>query len=57
MAALPGWLTAMAPHAYVVCDGTPMDPGDEAGWRALPVIVESTGRGPAPAPPVASPAR
>ncbi|KAA2255900.1 hypothetical protein F0L68_27290 [Solihabitans fulvus] len=40
----PGWRIAMAPARYVLCDGVPTDPTDEASWRALPVIAAGTGR-------------
>jgi Condensation domain len=54
VAALPGNESAMAPHRYVVCASAPevgRDPGrgrqrpeDEAGWRAMPVLAQGTGR-------------
>ncbi|WP_173062492.1 condensation domain-containing protein [Phytohabitans houttuyneae] len=44
LAALSDRLTAMTPQRYVICDGTPPDPTDPAGWRLLPVLAEGTGR-------------
>jgi hypothetical protein len=43
VAALPGLRTAMAPQRYVVHAGSPSRPG-LAGWRALPVLADGTGR-------------
>jgi hypothetical protein len=44
VAALPGNESAMAPHRYVACPSAPDRRDDEAGWRALPVLAEGTGR-------------
>jgi hypothetical protein len=41
--ALRGLRTAMAPHRYVVCAGTPTATGI-AGWRHVRVLAEGTGR-------------
>ncbi|MEV8632388.1 condensation domain-containing protein [Streptosporangium sp. NPDC051023] len=38
---LPGRMSAMAPHHYVICDGAPASP---EGWPDRPVIVEGAGR-------------
>lgn len=46
LAALPGRVTAMAPHTYVVHEKAPagQDVTDPAAWAASPVREESTGR-------------
>ena len=44
VAALRGRPAAMAPHYYVLHDGSPTDPADPAAWRALPVLREGSGR-------------
>ncbi|RFU83341.1 hypothetical protein DY218_28315 [Streptomyces triticagri] len=47
LVALPGRVTAIAPHSYLVHPDAPRDPGaadDPAAWDALPVTGESTGR-------------
>jgi hypothetical protein len=43
MAALPGRPTAIAPQRYVVCEGAPVDPQDEEGWR-LRALRDGAGR-------------
>lgn len=42
-AALPGRRTAVAPDRYVLCAGAPSR-HDRAGWLALPVLADGTGR-------------
>jgi hypothetical protein len=44
MNALPDRPTAMAPHVYVVCSGTPEDRQDTDAWRALPRLATGDGR-------------
>jgi hypothetical protein len=44
VALLPGRSTAMAPHRYVICDGVPADPDQQAGWRDLHVLATGDGR-------------
>jgi hypothetical protein len=45
VALLPGLVTVLAPHDYVVCAGPPEDPADAGGWAALPVTSRGSGRG------------
>ncbi|MBB5953722.1 hypothetical protein FHS29_000292 [Saccharothrix tamanrassetensis] len=42
---LPGRVTAITPHEYVVCASPPDDPADAGGWRARLVVSSSSGRG------------
>ncbi|WP_433260046.1 condensation domain-containing protein [Actinosynnema sp. CS-041913] len=42
---LPGRVTAITPHEYVVCASPPDDPADTAAWTARPVVSRSSGRG------------
>ncbi|MFD5649196.1 condensation domain-containing protein [Streptomyces sp. NPDC127039] len=45
LAALPGRVTALAPHQYLLHAAAPDgDAGDPAAWSALPVLGETTGR-------------
>jgi hypothetical protein len=44
VAALPGRVTVIAPHEYVVCAGPPDDPADPDQWAALPATVRGGGR-------------
>ncbi|MGP3983163.1 condensation domain-containing protein [Streptomyces sp. KR80] len=46
LAALPGQVTAIAPHTYLVHDAPPDGDGvaDPDAWAARPVLAESTGR-------------
>jgi hypothetical protein len=44
VAMLPGRVTVIAPHDYVVYSGAPPDPADPDGWAAIPVIARGDGR-------------
>jgi hypothetical protein len=45
LVALPGRVTAIVPHHYLVHPAPPADdPADPAAWAELPVIAEATGR-------------
>lgn len=44
MTALPRFPEAMAPRHYVLCDGSPPNPDDIAGWREVPVLDSGSGR-------------
>jgi hypothetical protein len=44
LALLPGRITVIAPHEYVVCATAPPDPADLASWAAVPVIARGSGR-------------
>ncbi|MGH3157173.1 MAG: condensation domain-containing protein, partial [Streptosporangiaceae bacterium] len=41
--ALPRHPLAMAPHHFVICDGTPAPPRDLAAWRGQAVLAEGSG--------------
>jgi hypothetical protein len=41
--------TAMAPRWYVICAGSPADPGDERSWARRAVLAQGDGRDPRPA--------
>ena len=45
VATLPGRVTALAPHEYVICADPPPDPSDEDSWAAREVVARGTGRG------------
>ncbi|MFC4035859.1 condensation domain-containing protein [Streptomyces polygonati] len=49
VAALPVSPAVMAPHHYVLHEGAPADPADPTAWRALPVLLEGSGRAARPA--------
>ena len=42
--ALPNHPTAIAPHLYVTCSGTPTNRQDTEAWRALPRLAAGDGR-------------
>jgi hypothetical protein len=45
MEMLPGRYTAIAPGRYVICEQSPDDPSDLAGWLSQTVLAEGSGRG------------